>query len=254
MSSSRLAGKVLKPIIGKPMLARQIERIRRARRIDRIMVATSTDLSDDALQEVCTAEGILCFRGSLSDVLDRFYRAAESSTPAPGHIVRLTGDCPLADPGVIDDLIAFYADGSYDYASNALEPTFPDGLDAEVFSMKALRCAWERAVLPSQREHVTPYLYTPENGFRVGSYKNDTDYSALRWTVDEPQDFEFVKAVYEHLYPANPRFGMQDILHLLARTPELLDLNRHFMRNEGMLKSLKRDEEWISHHGTKKNH
>lgn len=239
VSSTRLPGKVLLPLLGKPMLARQIERVRRARRIDRLVVATSDAADDDGIARLCAEEGVDCHRGSLDDVLDRFHGAALRF--APEHVVRLTGDCPLADPAVIDDVIGFYLGGGYDYATNAVQPTFPDGLDVEVFRFACLEQAWREATLPSQREHVTPFLHGQPQRFRVGHYRQATDLSRLRWTVDEPADFDFVQRVYEALYPANPAFGTADVLRLLARRPELAALNGQFLRNEGYLKSLAAD-------------
>jgi spore coat polysaccharide biosynthesis protein SpsF len=238
-SSTRLPGKVMLPLCGEPMVARQIERVLRSRRIDRLIVATSTAASDDPLAELCRERRIDCFRGDLDDVLDRVYRAAEAHQPK--HVVRLTADCPLADPAVIDALIAFCLDGAFDYASNALEPTFPDGLDAEIMTFAALREAWTNARLPSQREHVTPYIYQHADRFRIGSFKREPDLSALRWTVDERVDYELVSAVYDALYPANPAFSSEDVLRLLQARPELGTLNTQLARNAGYRASLERD-------------
>lgn len=238
-SSTRLPGKVLLPLQGEPMLIRQIERIRRAQSIDRLVVATSTSASDDPLAELCRSRNIECFRGSLEDVLDRVYCAAERVNPA--YVVRLTGDCPLADPAVIDAVAGFCRDGGFDYASNALEPTFPDGLDVEVMTFASLREAWTKARLPSEREHVTPYIYKHDREFRVGSYKGQPDLSALRWTVDEPQDYELVCKVYDALYPSNPSFSTEDVLRLMDARPHIQTLNTRFTRNEGYAKSLEQD-------------
>lgn len=243
LSSSRLLGKVMLPLLGEPMLIRQIERIRRSRRIDGLIVATSTDPSDDPLAELCRARNIDCFRGSLDDVLDRFYRAA--LTLNPDHVVRLTGDCPLADPAVIDAVIDFCVAGDFDYASNALEPTFPDGLDVEVMKFACLRDARNRAGLPSQREHVTPYIYQQPEKFRIGSYKREPDISAMRWTVDEMRDFQFVARIYAALYPANQAFATDDILAYLTHHPELQEFNSAIKRNEGFDKSLERDKVFL---------
>lgn len=239
-SSSRFPGKVLKPLLGKPMLARQLERLRRVRRVDELLVATSMDPTDDALQALCESEDVPCFRGSLNDVLDRFYRAATARSP--DHVVRLTGDCPLADPAVIDRIIEFYLQGGFDYASNALEPTFPDGLDAEVFRFACLDAAWREAKSPAQREHVTPFIYENPDRFSTGCYRNDTNLAHLRWTVDEPQDYEFVKQVYEALYPASPQFTMHDVLRFVAQHPEVSAVNRGIKRNEGLARALQREE------------
>lgn len=238
-SSSRLPGKVLKPLVGEPMLARQIERIRRSREVSCLLIATSSDASDDPLAALCEHLDVQCHRGSLNDVLDRFYRAAEPL--APEHLVRLTGDCPLADPDVIDATIAFHLDGGYDYTSNAIQPTFPDGLDVEVFRFSCLRDAWSEASLQSEREHVTSFIYRRPERYRIGHFKQANDLSWLRWTVDEPADFEMVEAVYKALYPGKPNFTTADVLDLLARHPEIARINADITRNEGYLKSLAAD-------------
>ena len=240
MSSTRLPGKVLLPLLGEPMLFRQIERLKRCQEIDQLMIVTSTDPSDDALVSACKTHGISFFRGSLDDVLDRYYQAALSLSPT--LVVRLTGDCPLIDPTLVDDLIRFHKNGNYEYSSNSLEPSLPDGLDAEVMNFACLKTAWEKAQLKSEREHVTPYLYKnykTEPLFKVGILRHTPDLSKLRWTVDEPQDFELVTKIYEELYPKNPSFLTDDVLQFLNSRPEFNLLNSDITRNEGYLKSLK---------------
>ena len=239
VSSTRLPGKVLKPILGVPMLMRQVERINRAKLFDRFLVATSVHPTDDPVEELCRTQGIECFRGSLDDVLDRFYQAARPYRP--DHVVRLTGDCPLADPELIDEVIAYHLKGDFDYTSNTLEPTYPDGLDVEVFRWTCLEEAWKEAGLPSQREHVTPFIYLQPERFKLGSVKGNSDLSSLRWTVDEYVDFELVTKIYEALYPSKPCFNMRDILELLKQHPELNCINNHLRRNEGLEKSLRED-------------
>ena len=230
-SSTRLPGKVLKPILGEPMLARQIERLRRATRIERLVVSTSTDASDDDVERMCANINVDCQRGSLDDVLDRLYRTVEAY--APDHVVRLTGDCPLADPAVIDALIEFHLDGDYDYSSNTITPTWPDGLDAEICRFAVFEAAWSEATAEAEREHVTPFIYNRPERFNLGDFRSDTNLSDLRWTVDEPADFKFVEQVYAALYPTNAAFATADILALLERAPELATLNAGFTRNEG---------------------
>lgn len=238
-SSSRLPGKVMLPVLGKPMLARQLERVRRARLIGDLLVATSIDLSDDSVESLCRTEGVNCFRGSLNDVLDRFYQAAIRRNP--DIVVRLTGDCPLADPEVIDAVIGFFLSGNHDYASNAVEPSFPDGLDVEVLRFSCLKTAWEEARLPSQREHVTLFIHGQPDRFNIGSFRREPNLGHLRWTVDEPADLEFVRRVYETLHPQNPGFGMAEILDLLSANPEIGAMNAGINRNEGLQKSVERD-------------
>lgn len=231
---------MLLPIAGAPMLARQIERIQRSRRMDRLVVATSTAPEDDALAALCAEMGVLCFRGSLHDVLDRVVKAARSQ--GASWVVRLTGDCPLTDPDVIDSTIALGVDGDCDYATNALEPTFPDGLDVEVVRMSALEAAWSEATLKSEREHVTPFVYGQPDRFRILLHKNSVDLSDMRWTVDEAEDLDFVRAVYDRLFGTNPDFRMADIWTLLETEPELVAINSANIRNEGYALSLKQDE------------
>lgn len=238
-SSTRLPGKVLKPIMGKPMLALQIERVLQSKMIDQLIVATSTDTTDDDIEALCLQTNIPCFRGNQNDVLDRFYQAALPWVPT--HIVRFTGDCPLIDSDVIDSVVKFYLSGGYDYVSNTLQPTFPDGLDVEVFRFSVLEQAWKEAALLSQREHVTPFIYSHPDRFHTANYKHAEDLSYLRWTVDEPEDFELITKIYGELYSAKPGFRMIDVLNLLQRKPELLSLNQKFERNEGMARSLEED-------------
>jgi spore coat polysaccharide biosynthesis protein SpsF len=239
MSSTRLPGKVLLRTCGKPLLQHQIERVKRARGIDALVVATSTDASDDALQALCDSLGVACHRGSLEDVLDRFVGAARPFAPA--FVVRLTGDCPLTDPQVIDRVIAAAQEPGVDYASNALHPTFPDGLDVECMRFEVLVQAALEAKKPSEREHVTPFIHTQPQRFGLRDVKNDVDLSALRWTVDEPADFVFVSQVFEHLYPSRPSFGMDDVLAFERAHPEIARLNRALERNAGYAKSLQKD-------------
>ena len=243
-SSTRLPGKVVKPIMGKPMLALQVERVLQSKMIDKLLIATSTDPTDDVIEALCIEINISCYRGNLNDVLDRFYLAALPWEPT--NIVRLTGDCPLIDPDVIDSVIMMFLSGSCDYASNTLEPTFPDGLDVEIFRFTALKQAWKEAMLPSQREHVTPFIYNNHDQFRTSNYKHSKDLSHLRWTVDEPEDFDLITKIYTELYPAKPDFRMIDVLNLLKRKPELLGLNQNFKRNEGMTRSLEEDRKMIA--------
>lgn len=240
-SSSRLPNKVMLPILGKPMLAHQIERVVKSKKIDKLIVATSKESSDNVIEQLCGELGVACFRGNLDDVLDRFYQTTVHE--GAEHIVRLTGDCPLADPNVIDSIISRHLSKNSDYTSNSLPPTFPDGLDVEVMTFNALKKAWENAVLLSEREHVTLYLRREDVGNKIDNYENDFDLSDLRWTVDEPEDFKFVSKIYSELYQKNNNFGLQDVLLLLKKQPELNLINSGFTRNEGLVKSLANDFE-----------
>jgi spore coat polysaccharide biosynthesis protein SpsF len=240
MTSQRLPGKVLKTILGRPMLELQIERILRCKKIDQLIVATSFNPEDDPIEVLCEKIEIPYFRGDLENVLDRFYQAARQHNPQ--HIVRLTGDCPLTDPILIEALIEFYLSRGSDYASNCQEPTLPDGLDAEIFSFAVLEQSWREAELPSHLEHVTPFIHSQPERFDIACYKYHKDLSQFRWVVDEPEDLELVRKIYEKLYPSNPEFGTEDIVALLERNAKLVETNQRFKRNEGLQPSLEEDK------------
>lgn len=216
MTSSRLPGKVLAPVLGEPMIFRQIERLRRAQRIDQLVVATSVDPSDDPLAQACEARGVAVFRGSLDDVLDRFAGALERF-PDAATVIRVTADCPLADWTVVDAVISHLDETGADYASNTpAERTYPHGLDVEVMRRAALMDAWRDGADPYEREHVTPYIYRRPQAYRLAYVSRTPSLAHLRWTVDYPADLEFVRDVYGRLYPADPAFG-SDAVVALAR-------------------------------------
>lgn len=237
MGSTRLPGKVMQDLAGKPLLQRVIERASGAHYLDGLVIATTENASDDVIATFCAEQTVACFRGDEQDVLDRYYRAA--SVYQADVVVRLTADCPLLDPNVTDQVIQAFQAGDFDYVSNSLEPTFPDGLDTEVFSMNALARAWRDAKLKSQREHVTPYICDHPDLFRLGNVRNATDLSWMRWTVDEPRDLEFVRRVYE--YFGDDSFGMNDLVRVMAQHPDWMALNAGIERNEGYAKSLLMD-------------
>jgi spore coat polysaccharide biosynthesis protein SpsF len=212
MSSRRLPGKVLLPLEGQPMLARQIERIRRSHRIDHLIVATSVEANDDEVAALCREVGVDCFRGSLADVLGRYYLALQPFGRSVG--VRLTADCPLTDPAVIDATIDWHVRGGFDYTTNALDRTFPVGLDVEVFQVACLEEAHREARSPYEREHVTPFMYARPERYQIGQYRNHQDLSHLRWTVDTAEDYAFVASVYAALYRRKPDFDSADVLAL----------------------------------------
>ena len=224
MSSSRLPGKVLRPILGRPMLGRHIDRLRRSRRLGRLVVATSSEASDDPIEAFCAGEGVGCFRGALQDVLGRFEGAASANDPVD-HVMRLTGDCPLADPAIIDRLVDLHVEGRYDYSSNVRELTFPDGLDAEIMTRPVLRQAAGEAQDPYEREHVTAFIYRRPDRFRLGSLTNDAALGHLRWTVDTAADFRMVEAVYAALLPRKESFDYADILAFLTANPDIAAIN-----------------------------
>lgn len=239
MSSSRLPGKVLQDIAGQPMLLHVVHRAQQAKSIDSVAVITTTYADDDAIEILCKENGIPCFRGSLDDVLDRYYQAAIYFKA--DIVVRLTADCPLLDPAVIEQVVKTFHQNSFDYVANIVEVTYPDGLDTEVFRFETLERAWKEARLKSEREHVTTYILNHPELFRLGSVKQAEDLSFLRWTVDTPRDLEFVRAI--HNFIKDEEFGMEKIVKLLKEHPELSELNAGQQRNEAYQKQLQEDIE-----------
>ncbi len=235
LSSRRLPGKVLRPILGRPMIVQQIERLRRCRFLDGLVVATSNDQSDDTIAATCADEDLPCVRGPLNNVLARFCKVVEQYRP--DHVVRLTADCPLADWDVIDALIQRHLDTDADYSTNALQRTFPKGLDCEVIRADVLRRINEETRSPFDREHVTPFVYRDASGYSISHLTQDRDTSFLRWTVDLPSDFTFATKIYEHLYPDNSSFTSADVLDLLQRQPELRFVNADGMTEQEIAKA-----------------
>ncbi len=223
MGSTRLPGKVLKDLSGKTVLARVVERVRRAKLINEVMVATTDLAADDAIVAECRKIPVMVSRGDQEDVLDRYFRAAQLGKA--DVVVRITSDCPLIDPQVTDKTIAAFLEAQPDYASNVMDRKYPRGLDTEVVSVGALERAWRLARKPYEREHVTPYIYEHPAEFKLLSVTGDVDYSAHRWTVDTPEDLEFMRAVYSRM-DADAEFSGRDVLDLLERQPELVELNR----------------------------
>ena len=223
MGSTRLPGKVLQDVAGKSMLARVVRRVERARLVDQVVIATSTALGDEAIVAECERLGVESFRGDEQDVLDRYYRAA-AHFRAP-VVVRITSDCPLIEPEVVDEVIAAFRAARPDYASNTLERSYPRGLDTEVMSLEALARAWAEAPEPYHWIHVTPYFYQNPELFTLLSVRQARDDSRQRWTVDTAGDLAFVRQVYERLGSGDD-VHWQDVLDLLEREPELMALNR----------------------------
>ena len=236
MTSSRLPGKVLMPIAGKPAILFMHARVRRAKLIDAICLATSVDPSDDALAACAEAAGLDVHRGSLDDVLDRFVGAARAHQAE--IVVRLTGDCPLIDPEIIDQVVGLLAGGGYDYASNIDPPAFPDGLDVEAMTVAALETAAAEARLGSEREHVTPFIRNHPERFRAGLVSSPVDLSALRWTVDYPDDLELVRRLTESV-AGDPLLA--DRFDFLRAYDALGPTGATHARNEGLAGSLARD-------------
>ena len=239
MGSSRLPKKVLSDIEGQSMLWHLVNRLKNSKFSPEIIIATTISDSDKEILKLAKDLGVKSNAGSIDDVLDRFYQTALKYKP--DIIVRITADCPLMDPLIFDRVIQFFLDGDYDYATNTLPPTFPDGLDVEVFTFEILKKTWKEAKLASEREHVTPYIRKHPELFKLGNIVNIPDLKEMRWTVDEKEDLEFVRCIYKNLYPKKKIFLMDDILKLLKIQPELMKINSQFERNEGYLKSLKDD-------------
>lgn len=229
MTSTRMPGKILSPILGTPMLQFLIERLRRARRVDEIWVATTSNSADDPTEELARSVGAGCFRGSELDVLDRVVRTARAAEA--DVIVQVTGDCPLIDPTVVDRLVQTYAEKRYDYVSNILVRTYPVGLDTQVFSAAVLARVASLTNDPVDREHVSIFIYEHPELFALhnvtSGLPDEQSLGRMRLTVDTPEDFALIRAIFEELYPANPGFLLGDVLQLLERRPELLQLNRH---------------------------
>ncbi len=226
MGSSRLPGKILKEITGKPMLVWVVERARTAALVDEVVFATTTDPSDDPVAELCARRGITCSRGNLYDVLDRYYQAAKAA--GADVVVRITADCPLIDPGLIDQTVQAFFETGADFAANRLPPpwkrTFPIGLDTEVCSFAALERAWKEAELPHEREHVMPFLYDTPGRFKLHVINHDPDYGDLRWTVDTPQDLDAVRRLFE-LLPDPLHATWLEVLEAWRTHPELEAIN-----------------------------
>jgi spore coat polysaccharide biosynthesis protein SpsF (cytidylyltransferase family) len=244
MGSTRLTGKTLADVCGEPMLARLVTRTRRIPGVERVIIATTEKPENGAIVRFAEEWGLPVYVGgeaSEQDVLDRVYQAARRFRVSV--VVRVSPDCPLIDPAVSGLVLSRFleARGTLDYVSNTQPPTFPDGLDTEVFSVDALARAWREATQPSDREHVTPYVWKRRDTFRLANVAREPDLSALRWTVDTALDLEFVCAVYRRLGVRAETAGLEEVLDLLHRHPEIEAINRGTARNEGYAKSLRAD-------------
>ena len=231
-SSTRYPGKVLAPLAGQPMILRQLERIQRAETIDGIVIATSTDSTDDELAKLLELHEFKVVRGDLNDVLARFIKVINQYQPET--VVRLTADCPLISPKVIDQVVTRFEQGNCDYVSNTMTPTYPDGLDVEVVRASVLREVAETSADAHEREHVTLGVYRQPEKYRILNVACDEDFSHLRWTVDTPDDFVFVTGVYEEIYPLNPNFDLDEVLTYLQEHPERNRTTQDAMRNAAL--------------------
>lgn len=228
MTSTRLPGKVLLPLAGEPMLTRLVERLRRVQRADGIVIATTTNATDDPIAALCSQLGMPCHRGSEHDVLSRYADAARLH--GADTVVRITSDCPLIDPALIDRVIAAYEEGDSDYVSNMLPPTWPYGMAVEVFSATALAQAHAEATQAAEREHVTPFIYWHPERYRLRNVASPVDLSQHRWTVDTPEDYALVGRLFDHLMPNHPQFTQADVLALLDQHPDWIAINQHIQQ------------------------
>ena len=230
MSSTRLPGKVMMDLAGEPMLMRVMNRARRADTVDELVVATTTRSADDQIARFCEQRGYLVFRGSEDDVLDRYYQAALFRKAET--VVRITSDCPLIEPLVIDRVVGEFMSHTpdVDYVSNTLQRSFPRGLDVEVMAFRALEKAWQEDRNAAWREHVTPYIYRNPERFRILNVASDNDYSQMRWTVDTPEDLAFVRRIYGHF--GNDSFNWNEVLRALETHPDWLEINQHIRQKQ----------------------
>lgn len=233
MGSTRLPGKVLADVHGKPMIVRQLERLARSAQLEGLVVATTINSSDDELAAVVSSLGVEVFRGDPEDVLGRFIGVADKWNPEV--IVRLTADCPLTSPEIIDRVVSDFRAKSVDYASNTLSPTFPDGIDVEVVRTSALVWLSKNSMDADEREHVTLGIYRRPEEFALLSFRDSADHSELRWTVDEDADLDFVRWVYSELYDLNPRFEYRDILELISRHADKSRTSADAIRNAALI-------------------
>jgi len=235
--STRLPGKMLMALGDKPVIWHTITRVKQAKLIDKVVLATTTSPKDKVLMEKSKEFGISGFAGDEADVLDRFYQAAKKYKA--DVVVRITGDCPFIDPDVIDEVIKLFKSSKVDYASNIRPPTYPDGLDVEVFSFAALKKAWKEATMSSEREHVTPYIWKNKNLFSHANLKNQQDISELRLTIDEKEDLILLKRLLDKIGRSD--FRLKDIVETINKNPDLREINKNFARDEGLAKSIRED-------------
>ena len=238
-SSSRLPNKVVAEIEGKPMIFYVIDRVKQIKSVEQIILATTQEENDKILTEIAKQNSIGSFVGDSIDVLDRGYQCALQNNADP--IIRITGDCPLIDPDIVEEMLEFYLKNNYDYVSNRINPKYPDGLDVEIYSFNTLQMAAQNAKWSSERELVTTYITKNPKNFKIFSYENQEDLSEYRWTVDEQKDLEFIRKIYSIMKPKT-NFSMKEIVEILSKNSELLKINAGIMRNEGHLKLYDNDK------------
>jgi len=231
MGSTRLPGKVLKKLNGITILESLLNQLNYSRLLNDKIIATTLNSEDDVIVNFCESKGIKCFRGSVNDVLDRYHKCAKKFSI--NTIIRITSDCPLMDPQVVDDVIDFYLKNSYDYVNNFYKRTYPYGNDVEIFSLKVLEKVWEKATKLSEREHVTPYIYNNPDEFSLGWIENKENLSEFHWTVDRKEDLIFVQKIFKKI--SKRPILMKDIIDVIKDDPSLLEINKNTNPNEGYL-------------------
>jgi len=237
--SSRLAGKVLSQIENKPMIWHVINRVKKIESVQQIVLITTNDESDQVLLDIAKNEDIMGFAGDTTNVLNRHYQCALKISADP--IIRITSDCPIIDPYLVEEMLQFFLTHNYDYVSNIHPATYPDGLDVEIFSFQTLEKTFLDAKLNSEKEHVTPYMEKHPELFNIFNFENNEDLSHIRLTVDQKEDLELIQNLYSVMSPKND-FGLNEIKDVFSKKPELFKINSKYRRNEGYLKSLKEDE------------
>lgn len=239
LGSTRLPAKVFLDLAGRPVLAHVIERMRRSRLTTETIVATTISADDLPIVRLCAEMGVRVYCGHESDPLERYYQAARLY--GADHVIRIKGDCPAIDPGIVDEGIRLHLASGADYTGNTLDRTYPVGQDVEILSRQTLETVWRQARLLSEREHVTLYIPKHAEAFRIAHLKQFRDLSAKRWTIDYPEDYEMLRQVFAALYPRDPAFGMEAVLDFLAERPELEQINAHVRVDAGVQISLARD-------------
>ena len=236
--STRLPNKVLAKIEDRPMIFYVINRAKKIKSVEQILLSTTKEKNDQVLLEIAEKSGIIGFAGDTNDVLNRDYQCALKVNAEP--IIRITGDCPLLDPNTVEDMLQFFLKNNYDYVSNRITPTYPDGLDAEIYSFETLQKTAQEAKWSSERELVTTYITKNPKKFKIFNYKGKDDFSNLRWSIDQEEDLRFVREVYSKMKPKID-FSMTEMLELISKNPYLSEINKDIMRNEGHLKIYKND-------------
>ena len=238
--SSRFKDKILKRIMNKPLLYHQIRRLQYSKLLSSIIVATTEKKEDKILKKICDISNTDIFYGNTTDVLDRYYNAARLFKAE--NVVRITADCPVIDPLIVDKVISKFSKEKVNYLSNCSVRTFPEGMSVEVFSFETLEKAWKEAIWSSEREHVTPYIWKNPDKFSLGILLNENgNQSDFRLTVDYPKDLVLIRQIYKHLFSSNPCFGLDEIIQLIGTNPKMIEINKDIVKNEGYIKSIRND-------------